>query len=40
MKLVKYFLENSAILKKFTLCLHYFATKDNIFKELLKIPRR
>ncbi|CAA7032713.1 unnamed protein product [Microthlaspi erraticum] len=40
MKLVRYFLDNSAILKKLTLRLHSHPKKDDIFKELLGIPKR
>ncbi|XP_024010612.1 putative FBD-associated F-box protein At5g53635 [Eutrema salsugineum] len=36
MELVGYFLKNSAILKKLTLCL---ATKDDILKKILEMPR-
>lgn len=40
MKLIRYFLESSAILKKLTLRLNCYATQNVIFKSLLKIPRR
>ncbi|CAH8279537.1 unnamed protein product [Arabidopsis lyrata] len=40
MKLVRYFLENSTILKKLNLCLNYCSPKDDIFNKLCKIPRR
>ncbi|XP_010445943.1 PREDICTED: putative FBD-associated F-box protein At5g53635 [Camelina sativa] len=40
MKIVRYFLENSVILKKLTLRLDYRANVNDIFKKLLKIPRR
>ncbi|CAH2070080.1 unnamed protein product, partial [Thlaspi arvense] len=40
MELVKYFLKNSAILKKLTLCVNHGSIDSGIFKELLKIPRR
>ncbi|CAH2070075.1 unnamed protein product [Thlaspi arvense] len=39
-KLARYFLDNSVILKKLTLRLHPHQTKDDIFKEILRIPRR
>ncbi|KAL1206632.1 putative F-box/FBD/LRR-repeat protein [Cardamine amara subsp. amara] len=38
MELVRYFLENSAILKKFTLRLANHSTKDEICKGVFKIP--
>ncbi|EOA14999.1 hypothetical protein CARUB_v10028348mg [Capsella rubella] len=41
MELVRYFLVNSAILKKLTLRLHYNAIRQyDIFNKLLKIPKR
>ncbi|CAH2070079.1 unnamed protein product, partial [Thlaspi arvense] len=40
MKLVKYFLENSAILQRLTLFGNSGSVDDDIFKEVLKIPRR
>ncbi|CAH2070073.1 unnamed protein product [Thlaspi arvense] len=42
MKLVKYFIENAAILKKVTLHVNHSSVDDDIdiAKELLKIPRR
>jgi len=41
LKLVSYFLENSTILKKLTLCLRNFREKEEsvIVKKLLTIPR-
>ncbi|XP_010474185.1 PREDICTED: putative FBD-associated F-box protein At5g53635 [Camelina sativa] len=40
MKIVRYFLENSVILKKLTLRLNDRANVNGILKKLLKIPRR
>ncbi|XP_010445939.1 PREDICTED: putative FBD-associated F-box protein At5g53635 [Camelina sativa] len=42
MKLVRYFLENAAVLKKLTLPWHYDAIQiqDDLVKKLLNIPRR
>ncbi|CAH2070077.1 unnamed protein product, partial [Thlaspi arvense] len=40
MKLVKYFLENSEVLKKLTLHVNHGSRDSDIAKELLKIPRR
>ncbi|CAH2070071.1 unnamed protein product, partial [Thlaspi arvense] len=40
MKLVKYFLENTTILKRLTLHVNHGSTGSDISKELLKIPRR
>ncbi|AED96383.1 putative FBD domain-containing protein [Arabidopsis thaliana] len=39
MKLLRYFLENCAALKKLTLHLDYNSTEDETIKKLLKIPR-
>ncbi|CAH8279513.1 unnamed protein product [Arabidopsis lyrata] len=39
MKLVRYFLENSAILKKLTLHMYSNSTEDEILTKLLQIPR-
>ncbi|KAL1206633.1 putative FBD-associated F-box protein [Cardamine amara subsp. amara] len=38
-KVVKYFLENSAVLKKLTLRLNYSSEKKDVSQELLRIPR-
>ncbi|ESQ43130.1 hypothetical protein EUTSA_v10013520mg [Eutrema salsugineum] len=40
MEVLRYFLENSTILKKLDLCLHYHAIQDDFVKKLLKVPRR
>ncbi|CAH2070072.1 unnamed protein product [Thlaspi arvense] len=40
MKLVKYFIENTTILKRLTLHVNHGSTGSDISKELLKIPRR
>lgn len=39
MKLVKYLLENSAVLKKLTLRLAYSTTEMSTLKRLVRIPR-
>ncbi|CAH2070067.1 unnamed protein product [Thlaspi arvense] len=40
MKVARYFLQNSTILKKLTICLHDHAIQDDFVKKLLEISRR